>query len=269
MPKAKVGEVNTYYEIRGRGAPLVLIPGAGSTLVGFARHVPVFARRHRVVAYDLRGTGRSEAPDVPYTMETLADDLAGLLDALGIAAAHLLGASMGGMVAMHCALRHPAKVKSLILACTKCGGPHEIPVDAEIMAYWTRPPGPSPRENILESLRFTMSRDFIENNPEIIEQVVKQSLAAPPPYNTARSAMFQIGAITGHDVYDRLPEIRAPALVIHGDADRMAPPGNARILAERIPKAELVMLPGLGHAFTLEAFEESNRLMLDFLRRHG
>lgn len=268
MPKVKVGGINMYYEIHGRGEPLVLIPGAGSTLSGFARNIPVFSQKYKVIVYDLRGTGQSEAPDVPYTLETLADDLAGLLGVIGIEKAHLMGASMGGMIAQYFALRHPNETKSLILACTKFGGPHEIPVDAEVMDYWQHPEQLSPKDSIRESLRFTMSREFIEKNPDIIDQNIKQALESPPPYNSPHSAMLQIQALLKNNTYDKLPEIKAPTLVIHGDADRMSPVENGKILASRIPNAELVILPKMGHAFMIEAFDESNRIMLDFLRKH-
>jgi 3-oxoadipate enol-lactonase len=268
MPKVKVGDTSIYYESHGKGEPLVLIPGAGSTSSGSARQIPVFTKQYRVIVYDLRGTGQSEAPDVPYTLETLADDLAGLLSAIDIDKAHLMGASMGGMIAQYFALRHPDKTKSLILACSKCGGPHEIPVDAEIMDYWMHPKQLSPENSIRESLRFTMSQEFIEKNPDIINQIIKQALESPPPYNSPQSAMLQIQALLQNNTYDRLPEIKAPTLVIHGDADRMSPVGNAKILASRIPNAELVILPKMGHAFTIEAFDESNRIMLKFLKKY-
>jgi 3-oxoadipate enol-lactonase len=268
MPKVKVGDINMCYEIHGQGEPLVLIPGAGSTSNGFARNIPVFSKKYQVIVYDLRGTGRSEAQDVPYTLETLADDLAGLLSAIDINAAHIFGASMGGMIAQYFALRYPERTKSLILACTKFGGPHEIPVDAEVMDYWQHPKQLSPENSIRESLRFTMSREFIEKNPDVIDQIIKQAIESPPPYNSPQSAMLQIQALLQNNTYDKLPEIKAPTLVIHGDADRMSPAGNAKILASRIPNAELVILPKMGHAFTIEAFDESNRIILDFLKKY-
>jgi len=234
---------------------------------GFYRHIPVFARKYRLVAYDPRGAGRSDAPDIPYTTEMMADDLAGLLDDIGIDSAHILGGSMGGMIAQQFALRYPHRVRSLILACTKFGGPHEIPVDTEILEYWEHPKQLSPEDSIMQSLRMQMSQEFIDKNPDLIQQIIKRALEAPPPV-TPQSGMRQVQAIIGHNTYDRLPEIKAPTLVIHGDADRMSPVENGRILASRIPNAELVILKKMGHGFMIEAFDESNRLMLDFLRRH-
>jgi pimeloyl-ACP methyl ester carboxylesterase len=268
MPKVKVGDINIYYELYGKGEPLVNIPGAGGTMDGFYRHIPVYARKYKLVAYDPRGAGRTDAPDIPYTTEMMADDLAGLLDAIGIDSAHIMGASMGGMIAQQFALRYPQRVRSLILACTKFGGPHEIPVDAEILDYWEHPKQLSPEDSIMQGLRLQMSQEFIDKNPDLIKQIITKALESPPPVNP-QSGMRQVQAIIGHNTYDRLPEIKAPTLVIQGDADRMSPVGNARILASRIPNAELVILKKMGHAFIIEAFDESNRIMLDFLKRHS
>ena len=268
MPKVKVGDINIYYEVHGEGEPLVMIPGTGSTMDGFFRHLPVFAREYQVIVYDPRGAGRSDAPDIPYTTEMMADDLAGLMDAIGINSTHILGASMGGMIAQQFALLYPQRVRSLILACTKFGGPHEIPVDAEILEYWEHPKQLSPEDSIMQGLRLQMSQEFIDKNPDLIKQIITRAIESPPPVNP-QSGMRQVKAILGHNTYDRLPEIKTPTLVIQGDADRMSPVGNARILASRIPNAELVILKKMGHAFIFEAFDESNRIMLDFLRKHS
>jgi 3-oxoadipate enol-lactonase len=267
MPKVKVGDINMYYEVHGKGEPFVNIPGAGSTMDGFSRHILVFGQKYMVVAYDPRGAGRTESPDIAFTTEMMADDLAGLLDAIGIDSAHVLGGSMGGMIAKQFALRYPQRVKSLILACTKFGGPHEIPVDAEILEYWEHPKQLSPEDSILESLRFQMSQEFIDKNPGLIKEIITRALAAPPPVSP-QSGMRQVQAILGHNTYDRLPEIKAPTLVIHGEADRMSPVENGKILAARIPNAELVILKKMGHGFMIEAFDKSNRIMLEFLRWH-
>jgi 3-oxoadipate enol-lactonase len=113
-----------------------------------------------------------------------------------------------------------------------------------------------------------MSKEFVDNNPEIIRQIIDKALNAPRP-TTPHNPMRQVEAILSHNTYYRLPEIKAPTLVIHGDADRMSPVENGRILAARIPHSELVILKGMGHGFTIEAFEESNQIMLEFLKRHS
>jgi pimeloyl-ACP methyl ester carboxylesterase len=126
MPTAKVGDINIYYEIHGKGEPLVLIYGyVGHSGLWF-RQIPTLSKKYRVIAFDNRGIGQSDKPDIPYTMAMMAADIAGLLDIIGIDAAHVFGISMGGMIAQHFALNYPQRVISLILGCTYCGGLHSI-----------------------------------------------------------------------------------------------------------------------------------------------
>jgi pimeloyl-ACP methyl ester carboxylesterase len=267
MPKVNVGDINIYYEIHGKGEPLVMICGMTGNVDGFFMHIPIFSREYRVVAFDPRGAGRTDAPDIPYTTEMMADDLAGLLDTIGIESAHILGTSMGGMIAQYFALRYPKRVRSLILACTGFGPTHGVhTTDPEIIGALQHPKVLSPEENIKQTLRLTMSQEFIDKNPGLIKQMIVKSLKHPAP---PQGQMRQAQAVTGTETYERLPEIKAPTLVIHGSADRTLPVENARILASRIPGAELVILEKMGHLFICEAFDESNRIMLDFLKRHS
>lgn len=266
MPKTKVGDINIYYEIHGQGEPLVLIPGASSSGDIFFMHVPVFAREYQVITYDPRGTGQSDAPDMPYSMEMMADDLAGLLDAIGIKSAHVYGTSLGGMTAQHLAIRHPQKVKSLVLACANAGGASQVIMsDPEAIDFFLHPPQLPPTDFAMRMFSLTMSREFIDKHTELMKQNIDAFLKHPTPL-VGMMRQGQLAAI--HDAYDKLPTIKAPTLVIHGSADRIVPVENARILASRIPGAELTILEKMGHLFMLEAFDESNRIMLDFLKRH-
>ena len=124
MPTVKVGDINMYYEVHGKGEPLVMIRGLGGSLDVFHLMIPIYSPEYRMILFDNRGAGKTDAPDIPYTTSMMADDLAGLLTALHIDSAHIWGASMGGMIAQHLALRYPDKVKSLVLICTYCGGPY-------------------------------------------------------------------------------------------------------------------------------------------------
>jgi len=132
MPKAKVQGIDLYYEVHGAGYPLVLIRGFGSNLDHWYCQTPAFSSRYRVVTFDNRGIGRSEKPDVPYTISMMAGDTAGLMDAIGVSKAHILGISMGGMIAQEIALRYPQRVHGLVLACTHCGGDRAVRPSEEI-----------------------------------------------------------------------------------------------------------------------------------------
>lgn len=267
MPTVKVGDINIYYETHGEGEALVLIMGYGGHSGWWAPQISVFSQEYRVVAFDNRGAGRSDKPDIPYTMQMMAGDIAGLLEAIGIDAAHVYGVSMGGMIAQEFALRYPDRVTSLILGCTTCGGTHSIMPDAEAVTFLFDMEGReqvTPEERARQMLPFLCSQEFIDNNPDIIEQFVTTVAEYVTPIH---GYTRQGEAIMGHDTHDRLPNIKAPTLVIAGDTDRLVPVENSRLLASRIAGAELVILKDTGHGF-METAEEAGNKVLDSLRRH-
>lgn len=268
MAIAKVGDINIYYEAHGEGEALVLIMGYTSSSAEWFLSTPILSKEYRVVIFDNRGTGRSDKPDIPYTMDMMADDVVGLLDTIGIDAAHICGVSMGGVITQNIALRYPERVISLVLACTHCGGTHHIAADAEVMERvfdLERAQKLTPEENSRVMLSFMYSQQFIDNNPGIIDQYAAKRTEYPTPLH---SSIRQREAIASYETYDRLPEISAPTLVIAGDADKIVPVENSKLLANRIPDAELVILENMGHGFFIEAADELNKTVLDFLKRH-
>lgn len=268
MSIANVGDINIYYKIHGKGEPLVLIYGYGGHSELWFRQIPILSKKYRVIAFDNRGVGRSDKPDTPYTMAMMAGDIAGLLDIIGIHAAHIFGISMGGMIAQHFALNYPQRVLSLILGCTYCGGAHSIQPEPESLAAlfdFERLGKMTPEEAVRQAMPFCYSQKFINRNPGIIDRRVAKQLEYPTP---GHGFTRQAEAIMGHDTYELLPNIRLPTLVIAGDNDRLIPVENSRILASRIPEAELVIMEGAGHEFFIENAEETNKKVLDFLRWH-
>ena len=264
MPKVKVGDIYMYYEAHGNGDPLVLLPGYGADSACFFRQIPGLAENYRVIAIDNRGTGLSDKPDTPYTMDMMAKDTAGLLQSLGIRKAHFYGHSMGGLIAQHLALCYPERTASLILASTNCGVSHRVRADQAAIDAMFDPKG-TPEEKAMKLLPFVLSHGFISNNMDVIQQFGLLYLKNyPPPHVFKR----QQEAMNMLDTYDRLAEIRVPTLVITGEADQMVPSENSRILASRIPGAECVILEGVGHFMPLEAPETVNNAIHDFLKRH-
>jgi len=268
MPTAKVSDVNIYYESHGDGEPILLIQGYGQYSGHWATMIPALSPEYRVIVFDNRGTGRSDKPDIPYTMKTMADDAKGVLDAVGIGAAHVFGVSMGGMIAQEFAINYPDRLISLILGCTQCGGTKTVLPTPEALAFLLSaemlklPVEDRARETTI----WLWTQKFIDKNPEAVELYVEITSKYPtPPHGFARQAQ----AIMTHDTYERLSQITAPTLVIVGDADKIIPAENSRILASRIPNAELVVLENAGHGFFVEVEAESNRAILDFLRRHS
>ena len=269
MFTAKVGDLNIYYEVHGKGEPLLLIMGYGANSQWWYRQVPAFSQDYKVIIFDNRGTGRSDKPDAPYTMAMMAGDAAGLLEAIGIEAAHVFGVSMGGMIAQELALGYPEKVLSLILGCTTPGGRNTVLPDNEALTFLfdhERRRQLPLEEQAKELLPFLFSQDFLDKNRNLLGDFISHAFEHITPLH---GYQMQGEAINSYNVYDRIPEITAPTLVITGTGDRLIPAENSRILASRIPNAELVLFENVGHGFTGELPEESNSAVLDFLRRHS
>lgn len=273
MPTARLNDIDIYYEQHGdpQAEPLLLIMGFVMNAGAWGAQIPALAKRYHVTAFDNRGAGRSTQPDSAYTMHQFVADTAALLDTLSIQSAHVVGASMGGMIAQNFALAHPERVRSLVLMCTTPGGPHSAGY-AELVG---RAEEAFAIEDIAASMTPERARDFA------LELFTPEFLAKPGPgfaqmagstmqYPSTLAGMKgQMRAILGHDTFDRLPEIAAPTLVLAGDADPMVLSENSRILASRIPNAELELFPALRHGFNAEQPERVNRVVLDFLARHA
>ena len=266
MPTVKTGNISLYYEVHGEGEPLLLIMGYGSNSGHWFVILPHLAGRFNVIIFDKRGTGRSDKPDVPYTAEMLTGDIIGLLDSIGIGAASVFGVSMGGMIAQELALRHPGRVKKLILGCTSCGGPHSVRSSPEATAFLFDPERAklSDEERAYSTVPWLWNHDFIDKHPEAVKRYVTATTQYPTPVH---GYMSQANFLLTHDTYDRLPQIKAPTLVITGARDRLIDPENSRILASRIPGAELVILENAGHGFVSDTAEESSDKIIRFLER--
>lgn len=216
MPTAQVNGIGLYYEVRGQGSPLLLVPGLGGDLRLFAASAADLARRRLVVAFDPRGAGRSEKPDAPYSIEGMAEDAAGLLAVLDTGPAAVAGYSMGGRIALALALGHPALVERLVLAATSVGPPATA-------SAW---------------------RWFVT---EVVARVpVPRAIDPQPRY----AFEHQRRASRQFDCRSRLEEISVPTLVLHGRRDHMVPLSSARELAAGIAGARLVTVGG-GHAALL------------------
>ena len=273
MATARINDIDLYYEEQGDPAaePLLLVMGFMMNAAAWAPQIPTFAQRYRIVAFDNRGAGRTSQPEAAYTIPQMAGDAAGQLDHLAIDSAHLLGASMGGMIAQELAIRHPARVRGLVLACTTPGGPRSAgyeqlragTIEAAAVEDVTAALTP---ERAGEFLGQLFTPEFLANPGPGFGQMAASFVQYP---QTLAGLKGQAAAIAAHDAFDRLGQIKAPTLVIAGDADPLIDPANSRILAERIPGAELRLLPGLRHGFTAEKPDEFNAIVLEFLARRA
>ncbi len=244
MSVARSGDVELYYESTGDGPPVLLVMGLGMNATGWWRTVPVLAESFRVLAFDNRGMGRSSAPEGEYAMADLADDAIAVLDAAGEDSAHVYGISLGGMIAQVVALRHPERVRRLVLAATTPGGPRATPADPQTLAFFARRAAMGPEEAVWASVPYNYGPLTRARHAGRIGEDIVQRLRFPfaeAPYRA------QLAAALGHDDHERLGEIAAPTLVVHGERDRMVPVANARVLAETIPGATLRLYPEGGH----------------------
>jgi pimeloyl-ACP methyl ester carboxylesterase len=265
VPKALVNGVRIYYEIYGQGEPLLLIMGLGASALGWQSQIPTFSQHLRVIAFDNRDAGRSDRVEAEYALADMADDAVGLLDHLGIDSAHVYGVSMGGMIAQELVLRHPARVRTLVLGCTSpCM--LAMPPSEKAVRDTTEAAELPVREAFERTAWEGYSDAYLAANKEDLWLRVQSEAALMPPLEAWRR---QYSAVARFDVRERLGEIRSPTLIMTGDEDPLVPPENSRFLAERIAGAELAVFPKGRHAFNVEFEEESNGAVLDFIRRHS
>jgi 3-oxoadipate enol-lactonase len=243
---ATANGIALHYERAGDTGPLlVLTHGLGGRLGFFDPHVEALATRHRVVRWDLRGAGRSAKPTGPYDPALFARDLAGLLDALGERAAYVIGHSGGGVVAQRFALDFPERALGLVLASTSS----EVGVKAT--AAWNRLADTIERNGFGPAGRDPDPRGFgpafAAAHPEVVRRLAEETRENDPAAYAASARAFG-----SYNWTAELENLRAPTLVLQGLADQMTPPGGSVILARRIPRSRLVMVPDAGHNLPIE-----------------
>jgi pimeloyl-ACP methyl ester carboxylesterase len=265
MELARSNDLGIAYSVEGSGEETVLlVMGLGARSADWGREFPAaLAEKYRVVRFDNRGTGSSDKPKEAWTLDDMARDAVAVLDAVGVESAHVLGISMGGMISQLIALDHPARVKRLVLLSTNFGGPTIVRPNAELIALLYSPPrGSAPEEIVRVAMQMITAPGFADAHPQLIDELVEYARVEPTP-----KAVFatQLQAILSSDRSERVRDILAPTLVIHGDLDPLIPYENGVRLAERIPGARLVTLPGVGHVPSFEAPEQLATLVLEFL----
>lgn len=258
-----------YYEVHGKGEALVLIMGIGYDSSLWALHqVPALSRHFQVVVLDNRDAGRSAAASSEYTISDMADDVVGLLDALEIERAHLLGLSMGALIAQEFAVRHPRRVDRLVLC-----GPDAAPArDAfHPIGVWQAVKESDRSGAVFAAQQFAwLFSTAFRRNAAAVEQVLGLLSSNPNPVLPDAYAR-QARAYLGYDPATRPRQITAPTLVVVGEQDILTPPWIAREVAAAIPGARLEIIRGDGasHVVPLERPEEFNRLAIEFLDRRG
>ncbi len=263
MPKKFVNGVNIYYEVHGEGEPLALLMGLGGNIALWdVELIEALGKRFQVIIFDNRGTGRSDKPDMQYTIELFADDSAALLHALGIDSAFILGASMGGMTAQEFALKYPRTCRKLILCCTLPGGDNTVPPTAEAFSILTSVKDLSPEEGARAMRPAAFTQKFIESHWDWLEKKLKREIEFPtPPHAFERHLM----AAMTFDAYNRLPRISCPTLILAGTQDILVPSRNSEILANRIPGSQLILFDDCAHGFMSERMDDCVKAIFDFI----
>ena len=266
MPKASVNGVNVNYKVHGEGEPLVLIMGFAAPRWAWFFQTRAFRKYYKVITFDNRGVGKTDKPSEPYTAKTMADDTIGLMDYLGIDKAHILGYSMGGIIAQELIINYPERVRKLILSST-------LPTIRQITS------------EMREAL--SLGEDFSFSEEDIRSVDIRKALSVlvalgfnrrlyrmilvpiAPIYVRLvglKGLMGQIEAIAGCNTLERLHTIQAPTSVIVGTGDKAAPPRSSEVIASRIPNAKLVKVEGGSHGYIWEMPGRFNKAVLDFLR---
>jgi 3-oxoadipate enol-lactonase len=253
-----------HYQVVGRpgGDPVLMIQGLGTDMSGWTLQRLAFSTRFRTVALDNRGAGRSDKPFGRYTLDEMAADAVAVLDDAGVDSAHVMGASMGGAIAQLVALRHPERVRSLVLACTACRN-HQW--RRELLTEWAsianeRGMGEMARR----AAHWVMAPRSVRRFWPAAGWLGPLAMGLPPHAFTS-----QVRAILDapEEMVDVLATLDVPTLVVVGNQDILTPRGDSEELAERIPGAELVVISGAAHGLMIEHATTFNRVVLDFLTR--
>jgi 3-oxoadipate enol-lactonase len=261
VPYAINKGVRIYWEERGEGTPMLLVMGLSFTLDMWYRVVPTLSKNHRLILFDNRGVGRSDSPPGSYSVRVMAEDAITVLDSAGVnEPALLMGASMGGMIVQEMALRYPDRFRGLVLGCTACG-----PFYRAAWPNFERSPGlwqwlylrGEARERALIRLLYADGTLLERIEEDIRIRAVRQPALWP--------VLKQLAGVLSWGSYRRLPQLRVPVLVIHGDEDHILPASNGRAVARRIPGAAFVLIPQAGHILTTDQPELSLQIVERFL----
>jgi len=265
---AEVNGTSIGYTVQGQGIPLVMISGMNDTRSSWRHQIGSFKKYYRIVTFDNRGAGKSDKPAGPYTTRMMADDTMGLMDHLGIAKAHVVSHSMGGMIAQELAINYPDRVGKVVLGSTFACQDENSGLSPEVIAAWkayeksehtTADLRRAARDIPSLALNNWRSKMFLVPLTKILVSI------APISAEMAAGMLAQFEAVLAHDAADRLTLIKASTLVICGTADRTVKAGSSDLIASLVPKAKLVKLAGGSHYVQWEKRGEYEREVLDFL----
>ena len=251
-----------WWTSEGVGEPIVLIMGLGYPSDMWFRVVPSLAARYRVLRLDNRGAGRTgDVPGAPYTVETMSGDVLAVLDAAGEASAHVVGLSMGGLIAQELALTAPDRVRSLVLACTHPGIAHAV-LNPDALELLRQRTGMNAEEAAEASVPF----NYAPATPR--ERISEDWAVRLPLACTIQGYWAQAEGTASWSGLERLPSLAVPTLLLHGEEDRLVPVDNTHRIAQALPAAEVALIPDANHLFMTDQPELTNEILLDWFQRH-
>lgn len=267
MPKVQVNGFTMHYEEQGSGEPMVLIPFLSADNACYAFQVPEYSKHFKCISIDPRDTGESDKPDLEYSTETLADDVAAFMQEIGIERAHVFGLSLGAATGMELAVKYPEKVKSLSL---HSGWPKtDSYIRATVTGWQAMAKGLEsvPEIVITGIFPWCLTPEVYAEKPELIETL--SAFIRSRPEQPVDAFIRQSNAVISHDVESRLGKIAAPTQITFGDRDSITSTRFAEQLTSNIPDNELVVFENCSHAPIFELTEVFNQKTLEFFKRHA
>ncbi|MCK4481339.1 MAG: alpha/beta hydrolase [Candidatus Lokiarchaeota archaeon] len=271
---AEANGIKISYDLKGKGFPLILIHGFGSKKEIWKPQIIDFSKKYKTITFDLRGTGKTDRPNYPYTMEMFADDIKGLMDYLKIESVHLIGRSLGGMIAQNFVLKYPQNVKKLVLIATNAIFDNESVVDLiinnrikdiellkkdPVKAFWNKSLFVY-HQKFRRELKQNPKKKFF--NVFSLEDLIEESTINP---SRAQDIINQGNAMKGHNTLNRLSEIKNETLLLAASHDRLIPKSLMVEINKRIPNSILKIIDKAGHFMTVSRATEVNNIILDFL----
>jgi len=258
--EVRVGDINMAYRITGKGYPFILIMGFNGTMDFWDESVlNKLSSKYKIIIFDNRGMGETTAPPGDFTIRQFADDTAGLMDALNIDRAHVLGWSMGTNIAQELALNYPQKVNKLVLYAADCGGTQAVQPSREFIKDLADI-SISEKEREKRLYEALFPKNWLDQHPDFYEKF-------PHPKKSIKleNVLRQFKAMEQFSSFDRLPQITQPTLLITGTEDNLTPPENSLIMANRIPNAWLIQFQGGGHEAMYQEPSRFSQIIIDFL----
>ncbi len=260
MSYSETNGINLYYETHGKGFPVVLISGLGSQHESWATQVPIYSKHYKVITFDNRGIGKSDKPDYPYTIKMMADDTVGLLDHLEIEKAHIVGKSMGGMIAQWIGIDYPERTEKIVMGCSSGSRDKVGNLILQLGRDITTKVGA--KTGWMLALFLGYSREYIGQNFDSIMKVMED---VPDDSDGIKGYLNQSLACEDHEVLELLHKIKSKTLVMYGENDLITAPSRSKKLAEFIPDSIEKSFPDAGHGFWREHQKKVDQTVLDFL----